>query len=79
MKEYQLNDSWNRQDRSSLLPAATVAGHVRPHVQVDVAATQVVGEGELLLVAEDEALVPEQLYKLGEAGVVLINNRKELV
>ena len=54
-----------------IFPGAAVAGHVRAHVQVHVAATQVVGKGELVLVAENIALPPEQLHKLGEAGVVL--------
>ena len=36
------------------------------------AAAQVVGEIELVLVAKNEAFLPEQFHKLGEAGVVLI-------
>ena len=54
-----------------ILPGGAVAGHVRAHVQVHVAATQVVSQGELVLVAEHVAFPPEQLHKLGEAGVVL--------
>ena len=48
----------------SVLPTRRAARHVRPHVQVEVVAAQVEGEIELLLVAEGEALIPEQLYKL---------------
>ena len=54
------------------LSACEVARHVRPHVEVHVVALQVVGEIELVLVAKNEALLPEQLHELGEAGVVLI-------
>ena len=47
-----------------VFPAPKVAGHIRPHIQVEVAAAQVVGEIKLLLVTEGEAFLPEQLYKL---------------
>jgi hypothetical protein len=43
-----------------------------------VAAAQVVGEIELVLVAKDEALLPEQFHELGEAGVVLIRKIGEI-
>jgi hypothetical protein len=36
------------------------------------AAAHVVGEIELVLVGKNEALLPEQLDELGEAGMVLI-------
>ena len=35
-------------------------------------------EIELVLVTKGEALLPEQLYKLGEAGVVLIRKIGEI-
>ena len=54
------------------LSAHQVAGQIRPHVQVHVVAAQIVGEIELVLVGKDEALLPEQLDELGEAGMVLI-------
>ena len=47
-----------------VLPAHQIARHIRPHVQVEVVAAQAEGKIELLLVAEGEAPVPEQLYEL---------------
>ena len=52
--------------------AHQVARQIRPHIQVHVAAAQIVGEIELVLVGKNEALLPEQLDELGEAGMVLI-------
>jgi hypothetical protein len=55
-----------------------VLNALHPHLsarqvaEVDVAAAHVVGEIELVLVGKNEAVLPEQLYELGEAGVVLI-------
>ena len=42
------------------------------------AATQVVSQGELVLVAEHVAFPPEQLHKLGEARVILNKKYEEI-
>ena len=45
------------------------------HESVEGVVAKVEGKVELLLVAQGEALLPEQVQELGETGVVLINRR----